>query len=419
MESSNRSDFLKKGISGLQILFVAFGALVLVPLITGLDPSVALFTAGLGTLIFQVVTRWKVPIFLASSFAFIPAITYGVSAWGIPSTMCGLAAAGLFYVVLSFVIRYFGVGIVHKIFPPIVVGPVIAVIGLSLAPTAVSQALGQSGDVQLIPLETSLIIAAVSLLTTIAFFAYAKGWLKLVPILFGIAAGYIVSLLFGVVKFESIFESAWVEVPHFVLPEWNLAAIIFIVPFAIAPAIEHFGDILAISSVTGKDYLKDPGIHKTMLGDGIATFAASFLSGPPNTTYSEVTGAVALTKSYNPFIMTAAAIFAIIFAFIGKIGAFLQTIPLPVMGGVMILLFGLIASLGIDQLVRNKVDLRNNKNLIILSIVLVTGIGGLFVPIGDAEIAGVGLAAILGVILNLVLPEPKEEANEDKMGVEL
>ena len=419
MESFNLSDFLKKGVSGLQILFVAFGALVLVPLITGLDPSVALFTAGIGTLIFQVVTRWKVPIFLASSFAFIPAITYGIAAWGIPSTMCGLAAAGLFYVVLSTAIRYFGVGIVHRIFPPIVVGPVIAVIGLSLAPTAVAEALGQSGGVQVIPVETALILAAVSLMTTIAIFVYAKGWMKLVPILCGIAVGYIASIILGVVNYSGLSESAWIAIPHFVLPEWNLAAIIFIVPFAIAPAIEHFGDILAIGSVTGKDYLKDPGIHKTMLGDGIATFVASFIGGPPNTTYSEVTGAVALTKAYNPYIMTAAAIFAILFAFIGKIGAFLQTIPLPVMGGVMILLFGLIASLGIDQLVRNKVDLRNSKNLIILSIVLVTGIGGLFVPLGDAEIAGVGLAAILGVILNLVLPEPKEEANEDKMGVEL
>ncbi|MDD3406564.1 MAG: uracil-xanthine permease family protein [Methanomicrobium sp.] len=419
MESFNLSDFFKKGLSGLQILFVAFGALVLVPLITGLDPAIALFTAGLGTLIFQVITRWKAPIFLASSFAFIPAITYGIAAWGIPSTMCGLAAAGLFYVALSMAVRYFGVGIIHKVFPPIVVGPVIAVIGLSLAPTAVAQALGQSGGVQVIPVETSLIIAAVSLMTTIAVFAYAKGWMKLVPILCGIAAGYIASIILGVVNYAGLFESAWIAVPRFVLPEWNLAAIIFIVPFAIAPAIEHFGDILAISSVTGKDYLKDPGIHKTMLGDGLATFAASFLGGPPNTTYSEVTGAVALTKAYNPFIMTAAAIFAIIFAFIGKIGAFLQTIPLPVMGGVMILLFGLIASLGIDQLVRNKVDLRNNRNLILLSIVLVTGIGGLFVPIGDAEIAGVGLAAILGVILNLVLPQPKDETGEDRPGVEI
>ncbi|MBN2733759.1 MAG: uracil-xanthine permease [Methanomicrobiaceae archaeon] len=418
MESFNLSDFFKRSVSGLQILFVAFGALVLVPLITGLDPSVALFTAGIGTLIFQVVTRWKVPIFLASSFAFIPAITYGVSAWGIPSTMCGLAAAGLFYVVLSTAIRYFGVEIVHKIFPPIVVGPVIAVIGLSLAPVAVAEALGRSGDTQVIPVEIALILAGISLLTTIAVFAYAKGWMKLVPILCGIAVGYIASIVLGVVNFSGLSESAWIAVPQFVLPEWNLAAIIFIVPFAIAPAIEHFGDILAIGSVTGKDYLKDPGIHKTMLGDGIATFIASFIGGPPNTTYSEVTGAVALTKAYNPLIMTSAAIFAIIFAFIGKIGAFLLTIPLPVMGGVMILLFGLIASLGIDQLVRNKVNLRSSKNLIILSIVLVTGVGGLFVPIGDAQIAGVGLAAILGVILNLVLPEPKDEVNEDKMGVD-
>ncbi|MBP2133354.1 uracil permease [Methanomicrobium sp. W14] len=418
MESFNLVDFSKKAVSGLQILFVAFGALVLVPLITGLDPSVALFTAGIGTLIFQVITRWKVPIFLASSFAFIPAITYGVATWGIPGTMCGLAAAGLFYVVLSAAVKFFGVKVIQRIFPPVVVGPVIAVIGLSLAPTAVAEALGQSDGVQVIPVEISLLIAFISLITTIVVFAYAKGWLKLVPILCGIATGYIVSVILGVVDYSGLSESAWLAMPEFVLPEWNLAAIIFIVPFAIAPAIEHFGDILTIGSVTGKDYLKDPGIHRTMLGDGIATFIASFIGGPPNTTYSEVTGAVALTKSFNPYIMTSAAVFAIVFAFIGKIGTFLRTIPLPVMGGVMILLFGLIASLGVDQLVRNRVDLKCSKNLIILSIVLVTGVGGLFVPIGDAKIAGVGLAAILGVILNLVLPETKEETNEDKLGVD-
>ncbi|MDD4255127.1 MAG: uracil-xanthine permease family protein [Methanofollis sp.] len=399
---------IKRMFQGVQILFVAFGALVIVPLLTGLDPNVALFTAGIGTLIFQVVTRMKVPIFLASSFAFIPAITYGVATWGIPSTLCGLAAAGLFYVVLSAVIRVFGIGVVNRLFPPIVVGPVICIIGLSLAPVAVGMALGMDGGVQVVPVETALILAGVSLLTTLVIFTFGKGWLKLIPILCGIAVGYALSATLGIINYTKIVEEAWFSIPAFTLPEWNLAAILFIVPVAIAPAIEHFGDILAIGSVTGKNYLEDPGVHRTMLGDGIATFVASFIGGPPNTTYSEVTGAVALTREYNPLIMTAAAVCAIIFAFIGKIGAALHSIPVPVMGGVMILLFGLIASLGINQLVRNRVDLSAQKNIVIVSIILVTGIGGLFIPIGDFKLAGIGLAAIIGVLLNLAIPETQE-----------
>ncbi|WP_342677596.1 uracil-xanthine permease family protein [Methanofollis sp. UBA420] len=399
---------IKRMFQGVQILFVAFGALVIVPLLTGLDPNVALFTAGIGTLIFQVVTRMKVPIFLASSFAFIPAISYGVATWGIPSTLCGLAAAGLLYVVLSVVIRVFGIEVVTRIFPPVVVGPVICIIGLSLAPVAVGMALGMDGGVQVVPVETALILAGVSLLTTLVIFTFGKGWLKLIPILCGIAVGYALSAALGIINYTKIVEEAWFSIPAFTLPEWNLAAILFIVPVAIAPAIEHFGDILAIGSVTGKNYLEDPGVHRTMLGDGIATFVASFIGGPPNTTYSEVTGAVALTREYNPLIMTAAAVCAIIFAFIGKIGAALHSIPVPVMGGVMILLFGLIASLGINQLVRNRVDLSAQKNIVIVSIILVTGIGGLFIPIGDFKLAGIGLAAIIGVLLNLAIPETQE-----------
>ncbi|WP_421909523.1 solute carrier family 23 protein [Methanolacinia petrolearia] len=216
--TANKKETGKNVLMGLQMIFVAFGSLVLVPLLTGLDPSVALFTAGVGTLIFQVVTKWKVPIFLASSFAFTPAITYGIAAWGLPSTLCGLAAACLFYVVLSIAIRYFGVGIIHRVFPPIVVGPVIAIIGLSLAPTAVSMALGQSGDVQVIPVETALIIAGISLAATLAVFLFAKGILKLIPVLVGIVVGYIVSLVLGVVDMSSFFESSIIAVPHFVLP---------------------------------------------------------------------------------------------------------------------------------------------------------------------------------------------------------
>jgi uracil permease len=393
------------------MLFVAFGALVLVPLLTGLDPNVALFTAGAGTLIFQLVTKRKVPIFLASSFAFIAPIIYGVQQWGIPSTLCGLAAAGVFYILLSGLIALKGSGIVNRILPPIVTGPVIMVIGLILAPVAVNMALGKTGDgsTVLIPETTAIIISMISLLTTIVVSLFGKGIFRLIPILLGIIVGYIASLAAGIVDFNPVREAAWITMPNFVFPEWNLQAILYIVPVAIAPAIEHFGDILAISSVTGKNYLDEPGIHRTMLGDGLATSMASCLGGPPNTTYSEVTGAVALIKIFNPAIMTWAAICAIVLAFVGKVGAILQTIPVPVMGGIMILLFGTIMLVGINNMIRAKIDIMQSRNMIIASVIVVFGIGGMSLSAGQFTLEGIGLAGIIGVILNLVLPRPGKE----------
>ncbi|RLB99027.1 MAG: uracil permease [Deltaproteobacteria bacterium] len=394
-------------VIGAQMLFVAFGALVLVPLLTGLDPNVALFTAGTGTLLFQAITRGKVPIFLASSFAFIAPIIYGVQTWGIAGTMCGLTAAGFLYVAFSLLIRWKGSGIIEKILPPIVVGPVIMVIGLILAPVAVHMAMGRTGDgaAVLVPEKTALLISMISLITTILVSLLGKGILRLIPILIGIITGVIVSIPFGLIDLAKVSEAPWVAVPGFVFPEWNLQAIFFIVPVAIAPAIEHFGDILAIGSITGKNYIKDPGIHKTMLGDGLATSFASFLGGPPNTTYSEVTGAVALTRSFNPAIMTWAAIFAILLAFVGKVGALLQAIPTPVMGGIMLLLFGAIMVVGINTLVKAGEDLMEPRNLSIVALILVFGFGGMAFSAGEFTIKGIGLSGILGVLLNLLLPK--------------
>ena len=426
---------LRDSLLGAQMLFVAFGALVLVPILTGLDPNVALFTAGIGTLVFQVITRGKVPVFLASSFAFIAPIIYGVQTWGIPATMSGLAAAGVFYVILSFFVRYFGSDVLHRILPPVVTGPVIMVIGLVLAPVAVHMAMGRTGDgsAWLVPERTAAIVASVSLLTTVLVSLLGRGWFKLIPILCGIIAGYSTSLLLDVtgysaviqasfdpgtlqnwtspvlVSFAPIAEKAWLAMPSFTLPEWKWEAVLFIVPIAIAPAIEHFGDVLAIGSVTGRDYVKDPGIENTMLGDGIATSIASMLGGPPNTTYSEVSGAVALTKAFNPAIMTWAALCAILLSFVGKIGAFLATIPVPVMGGIMILLFGMITVVGINTLVKSGEDLTRPRNLIIVSVVLVCGIGGMKFTAGSFGVEKIGLAGILGLLLNLVLPAEKEE----------
>ena len=400
---------LKDSLLGLQMLFIAFGALVLVPLLTGLDPNVALFTAGVGTLLFQIITKGKVPVFLASSFAFIPAIMFGVQTWGIPATLSGLAAAGFVYVLLGLFIKWQGPGILMRVLPPIVYAPVIMVIGLILAPVAVNMALGKTGDgsIQLISEGLALFIALASLGTTIVVTLLGKGVLRLVPIMFGILVGYILCLLYGLVDFTPVQEAPWLAMPNFVLPEWNWQAVLFIVPIAIAPAIEHFGDILAVSSLTGKNYVKDPGIHRTMFGDGLATTVAACLGGPPNTTYSEVTGGVALTKAFNPAIMTWAAIAAIVLAFMGKLGALLQTIPVPVMGGILVILFGAIMVVGLNTLVRAKEDLMEPRNLIIISVIVVFGMGGMAFQTGEFVLKGIGLAAIAGIVLNLILPGRK------------
>lgn len=397
---------MKNAIQGAQMLFVAFGALVLVPLLTGLDPSVALFGAGVGTLLFQLITRRSVPIFLASSFAFIAPILYGVQTWGIPATMGGLMAAGFVYVAMGALIKVRGVEIIHKLLPPVVVGPVIMVIGLGLAPVAVNMALGKGGDgSQLVDAQASIIISCASLLTTIALSVFAKGFLKLMPILGGIVVGYALSLGYGIIDFTPVQEAAWFALPNFTFPEFNINAILFMIPVAIAPAVEHVGDMLAISNVTGKNYLKKPGLHRTITGDGVATIAASMVGAPPNTTYSEVTGAVMLTKAFNPVIMTWAAVSAIVLALVGKLGAVLQTIPMPVMGGIMILLFGSIATVGLNTLIKNNVDLHKSRNLVIVAITLVFGIGGMAFGIGEFSLQGVSLCGIVAILLNLLLPK--------------
>ncbi|MEZ8272022.1 uracil-xanthine permease family protein [Vibrio splendidus] len=398
---------MKNALQGAQMLFVAFGALVLVPLLTGLDPNVALFGAGIGTLLFQLITRRSVPIFLASSFAFIAPIMFGIQTWGVGATMGGLMAAGVVYVLMGALIKVRGVAFIHKLLPPVVVGPVIMVIGLGLAPVAVNMALGKTGDgaVQLIDADAALWISSISLLMTIVISVFSKGFLKLLPIFGGIVAGYVTSLVYGVVDFTPVAQAAWLALPNFTAPEFNINAIFFMVFVAIAPAVEHVGDMLAISNVTGKDYLKKPGLHRTITGDGVATIAASMLGAPPNTTYSEVTGAVMLTKAFNPVIMTWAAVTAIVLALVGKLGALLQTIPVPVMGGIMILLFGSIATVGLNTLIQNKVDLHKSRNLVIVGITLVFGIGGMAFGIGDFSLQGVSLCGIVAILLNLVLPE--------------
>lgn len=386
---------IKKTIVGAQFLFVAFGATVLVPLLVGLDPSVALFTAGVGTLIFHAVTKGKVPIFLGSSFAFIAPIVKATELYGLPGTLCGLVAVGAVYGLMSALIRLRGVEFITKLFPPIVVGPVIMLIGLSLAGTGVSMA------------KENWTFAIIALLTTVVVSLFAKGLLKLIPIFAGIIVGYVVATISGAVDFSPVADAAWFAWPKFVRPEFCWEAIIFMVPVAIAPVIEHIGDVYAINEVTGKDYAKDPGLHRTMLGDGLACVAASCIGGPPVTTYSEVTGAVSLTKISDPSVLRIAAIFGILFSVVGKMSALLKTIPGSVLGGIMLLLFGTIASVGINTLIKNRVDLDNTRNLVIASLILILGIGGAEMSFCGITIGGIGLAALVGVILNLVIPQQK------------
>jgi uracil permease len=406
----------RQALSGAQILFVAFGALVLVPILTGLNPSMALLGSGLGTLIFQLATKRQVPIFLGSSFAFIAPIIYSTQTWGLPATLCGLFAAGWLYLLLSLVIYLRGVQFIHRITPPVVVGPIIMVIGLGLAGVAVNMAMGKTGDGKavLVDYNTALIVAAVSLATTAVVAAKAKGIFRLLPVLSGVAAGYLLSICLGLVDFSKIAAAPWIEVPHLVRPEWNWAAVLFMIPAALAPAIEHVGDIVAIGAVTGKDYTVKPGLHRTMLGDGLAVCSAALVGGPPVTTYAEVTGAVMITRCYNPVIMTWAAGFAIVMAFFGKFNAILQSIPVPVMGGIMMLLFGSIAAVGLNTLIHARVDMHRPRNLIIVSLVLVFGIGGLSINIGGQHLHGVSLCGIAAILLNLLLPKGETpEANPE------
>jgi uracil permease len=397
-------------LAGSQMLFVAFGALVLMPLLTGLDPSVALFTAGIGTLLFHLVTGLTVPIFLASSFVFIAPITYSVQNWGVAATMGGLMAAGAVYMLLALAVKLKGVGFLHRIMPPVVTGPVIMIIGLGLAPIAVNMAMGKSGDgsLELFPYEQAMLVSMSALVTTLIVAVFAHGIFRLLPILSGVVAGYAVAHFSGMVDYSPITDASWVAMPAFVMPEFHWQAILFMIPVALAPAIEHVGDILAISNVTGKDYVRKPGLHRTLFGDGLATAAASLFGGPPNTTYSEVTGAVMLTKAFNPVIMVWAAIVAIALAFIAKFGMALQTIPAPVMGGILILLFGSIAAVGMNTLIKAHVDLAEQRNLVIVATTLVFGIGGMAMGQGDLSLQGVSLCGAVAIILNLVLPQSKQ-----------
>ena len=407
MEHPSTNSTFHNALAGSQMLFVAFGAMVLMPILTGLDPSVAMFGAGVGTLLFQLITKRMVPVFLASSFAFIAPISFSMQTWGIAPTMGGLIAVGFTYLLLGQFVRWRGTDFLKRVLPPVVVGPVIMVIGLSLAPVAVQMAMGKTGDgaIELFPNQDALIVSILALAITLLVATLAKGLFRLIPILCGIIVGSIAAGFLGMLDGSKVAEAAWITMPNFVAPEFNWQVILFMLPVAIAPAIEHIGDVMAIGNVAGKDFVKKPGLHRTLTGDGVATSVAACFGAPPNTTYSEVTGAVMLTKNFNPVTMTWAACFAILLAFCGKLGALLQSIPTPVMGGIMILLFGSIAAVGMNSLVKNNVDLSQQRNLCIVATILVLGIGGMSVGSAQFSLTGISLCGIVGILLNLLLPK--------------
>ena len=391
----------------IQILLVAFGALITVPILTGLDPGVALFSAGVGTLIFHFFTKRQIPVFLASSFAYTAPIMVATKTWGLPAALGGLVAVGVVYMAIGGIIYWKGRNIIQTLFPPIVVGPIIMVIGLMLVPVAVSMALGKSNPAYLIPEKVGLLIAAISLTTTILIFLLARGTLKLIPIICGLIAGYLVSIPFGIIDFSIVAGAPWIAIPQFVIPRFNFDAIIFLIPAAVAPLIAHFGDIFAIGEVTDKDYLKEPGIHRTLLGNGAANTIAALVGGPPVRIYAEITGAVTVFKKWQPAVMVWAALFAMILAFLGKVSALFQTIPGPVSGGILILFFGVLVVAGINCLLKAHLKLMEFKNMLIVVLILVCGIGGITFSAGAFTLKGVALATLVGVILNRILPDKK------------
>lgn len=394
----------QKTLIGMQFLFVAFGSTVLVPLLVGMDPSTALCTAGIGTLIFHSVTKGMVPIFLGSSFAFIAPIVKATEMYGLPGTMSGLVAVGAVYIFFSILVKWRGMEFISRLFPPVVIGPVIILIGLSLASSGVDMA------------SENWVLALITLTTAILVTLMGKGLLKLIAILCGIIAGFMSAILFYGLDLSSVADAPWFGFPNFVTPSFSREAIVFLAPVAIAPVIEHIGDIYAINTVAGKEFTKNPGLHRTMLGDGLACICAGFIGGPPVTTYSEVTGAVSLTKITDPAVIRISAGIAILFSLLGKVSALLKCIPSAVLGGIMLLLFGTIASLGINNMVTHKTDLSDSRNLIIASLILTVGIGGAVLQWGSFSMAGIGLAALLGLLLNIILPKERSrtKSKEEK-----
>ncbi|MHB9295048.1 uracil permease [Pillotina sp. SPG140] len=397
-----------------QHVFAMFGATILVPLLTGLDPSTALFTAGTGTLIYILCTKAQVPAFLGSSFAFIPPLIAISGTYGLPFALGGAFVSGIFYCIVGLIIKIAGKQWIDRALPPVVIGSVIVVIGLNLAPTAMNMAMNNADGAYSLPMFS---IALLTLAVTITANIFFKGFFSTIPILIGLVAGYLFTAIMGIfvpayriIDFQIIRDAPWFGVPQFAIPQFNGVAILTFVIVSLATVCEHLGDTLVTSKVVGKDFYRSPGLHRTLSGDGLATAWASLWGGPPNTTYGENIGVMAITKVYSVWVIGGAAVIAVTLSFFRKFGALIQTIPTPVMGGISMLLFGIIASSGLRTIVESGVDYKDKRNLSISSVIFVIGIGGgklAFNITNDVhfELAGVALATVVGIILNILFPK--------------
>ncbi len=413
-------------ILALQHVFAMFGATILVPILVNsaageevLTIPVALVTSGIGTLIYILCTKGKSPVYLGSSFAFIAPLTAAFLKGGISGAMTGVMTVGLIYVIFAIIIKLIGKNWINKLLPPLVIGPMIMIIGLGLAPSAISQ-IGLSTGTEIE--WKSVIVAVITFLTTAIVMVRGKGFLKIIPFLVGIIVGYISAVCLGIVDFKPVIEAAFFSMPSFIIPFVSympsFSAILTIAPIALVTMAEHIGDHTALSAIIDRDLLKDPGLDRTLLGDGIATFVAGLLGGPANTTYGENTSVVGMTKVASVWVIGLAAIFAICLGFLGKFTALVSTIPNAVLGGVSLLLYGFIAVNGLKVLIQNQIDFGKSKNVVVASTMLVLGLGGAAISIvsGDLSItiSGMSLAAVIGILLNLLLPEEKEEVEDKK-----
>lgn len=410
------SDMPKPGLLlglSFQHLFAMFGSTVLVPILVGIDPAIALFSSGLGTLAHLTVTKYKIPAYMGSSFAYIATMQTLLKTNGMPAVAQGAISGGLVYLLVALIVKFAGKDWIDKILPPIVVGPIIMVIGLSLATSAVDNAMLVNNKYSV----TSLGLSMITLFSVIIFSIYGKKIVAVIPILLGLIVGYLFAIGLGfltgqtIVDFSGVAKASWLDIPnfHILLADGHFrlypSAILTMAPIAFVTMTEHFGHVMVLNSLTGRDFFKDPGLERTLTGDGLAQVIAGFFGAPPVTSYGENIGVMALNKIFSVYVIAGAAIIAVVMSFVGKISALLQSIPASVLGGVSISLFGVIASSGLKILVENKVDFDNKKNLFIASVILVSGIGGLMLQIADLQITSVAFSTLLGIILYQILPE--------------
>lgn len=401
-----------------QHLFAMFGSTVLVPILVGIDPAIALLSSGLGTLAHMSVTRFKVPAYMGSSFAYIGAMQLLMKQGGMPAIAQGALTGGLVYLLVAIIVRFAGQGWIDRVLPPIVVGPIVMVIGLSLAPVAINNSMYTNPGAMTGYSLPFLAISMITVMAIVIFSIYGKGFLSVVPILLGIVTGYIAAIIIGkvtgqsIVDFSNVSQASWLSLPTMEIPflsyKWAFypSAILTMAPIAFVTMTEHFGHIMVLNSLTGKDYFKEPGLDRTLAGDGVAQVIASFIGAPPVTSYGENIGVMAITKIHSIYVIAGAAVLAVVVSFIGKLTALLTSIPSPVIGGASIALFGVIAASGLKIIVENKINFDIKRNLLISSVVLVIGIGGTVLDITqNLQISSVAIATIIGIVLNLVLPE--------------